>query len=103
MDKKAVEMLSLNLIIKIILLLVIVFIAGSIIFNLKKQAGKGTGLTEPPCLETGKTLEETEKVLFDYFEMNIGVPEEAKRFCQSYKKCFAAHYAKYRKDCEFLA
>lgn len=102
MNKKGME-LSLIVIVKVILLLVIVFVAGGIISNLKKQAGKGAELTEPPCLETGKTLEETEKVLFDYFEMNIGAPEEAKIYCQSYKKCFPLNYAKYKKDCETLA
>ncbi len=101
MNKKGVE-LSLTLIIKVVLMLAIIGSAGLIINNIQKYARKGSTLTEPPCVETGKTLAETESILFAYFVNQKGDVKEAKRMCYSYKNCFPAYYPRYRKECEDL-
>lgn len=101
MNKKGVEF-SLTLIIKIVLMLAIIGFAGVIVYNLQDYARKGSSLTEPPCVETGKTLAQTESILFAYFVNQKGDIEEAKRVCYSYKSCFPAHYSKYGKECEDL-
>ncbi len=93
---------SISMVMKLALLGVVVVIISLVASKLPGLSKKTITFKELPCVETGKTSDESEVALFDYTQKGIGKKEEMVMICKSFESCFPESYSKYKAECRGL-